>query len=107
MNQNVHIFMEYKVKSGKEQLYEQTMVDIAEAMSEYGVINFRWYQAADQPNLYVELFEIPALSHYHTLKEERGSKNHPVFRKLDETIEGGLEKIHCWAFYEKTSELGY
>ncbi|RSL32550.1 hypothetical protein D7Z54_15470 [Salibacterium salarium] len=101
MSQNVHIFIEYKINPEKEQTYQQLMGDIATAISHYGAEDFQWYQAVDQTSLYVEMFKVPSLSSYHTLKRERGSKNHELFGKLDECVDGGLEKVHCWAFYEK------
>ncbi|MFB4165961.1 hypothetical protein ACE1TI_19715 [Alteribacillus sp. JSM 102045] len=105
MNQKLQIFMEYKIKPEKEQKYNQIMEEIAEALPNYEAENFQWFSAADQQGLYVEMFEVPTLSHYHTLKKWRSSKEHHIFGKLDECVEGGIKKIHCWAFQAKTEQL--
>ncbi len=105
MNKNIYIFMEYKIKTEKRKLYQQLMKETAAALSDYQVESFQWFQAVDQKGLYVEMFHVPALSYYHTLKKERRSKDHPIFGKLEECVEGGLEKINCWAFYAKHEQL--
>ncbi|SDH43282.1 hypothetical protein SAMN05192534_105142 [Alteribacillus persepolensis] len=105
MDDKLQIFMEYKVKPEKESLYREVMAEIAAVLPTYEVSNFQWFSAFDQDGLFVEMFEVPTPSHYHTLKKWRTSKSHQVFSKLDECVKGGTEKIHCWAFQAKTDEL--
>ncbi|SFP56921.1 hypothetical protein [Salibacterium halotolerans] len=105
MQKKVHIFIEYKITAGKEQRYRQVMKEIVEALAAFGASSFQWFEAVDQDRLYVEMFELESLSVYHTVKEARRSKNHPVFNKLDECLEGGLDHLHCWGFESKNDEL--
>ncbi len=51
--------------------------------------------------LYVEMYEVPTSSHYHALKKLRKSSEHTIFSGIIPFIEGGAEKIHCWAFQRK------
>ncbi|MFB5664222.1 hypothetical protein ACE4RR_20785 [Alteribacillus sp. HJP-4] len=101
--------MEYKIKHDKVTAYEEHMKKIAAHLRSLDASNFQWFTAADQPGLYVEMFEVPALSHYHTLKKQRCSKEHELFGKLDDYVDGGMNKVHCWAFHQKqiTSKVDY
>ncbi|WP_158738416.1 hypothetical protein [Alteribacillus sp. YIM 98480] len=105
MDEKLHIFMEYKIIPEQEQNYTRIMKEIAQVLPNYEVEKFQWFSAADQQCLFVEIFEVPTLSHYHTLRKWRCSKSHHIFGKLDDCIEGGVQKIHCWAFQAKTDEL--
>ncbi|MFD2703864.1 hypothetical protein [Salibacterium lacus] len=105
MQKKIHIFIEYKIAAGKEQRYRQLMEETVEALADFGASAFQWFEAVDQNGLYVEMFELESLSVYHTVKEARRSKNHPVFKKLDECLEGGLDNLHCWGFVSKNDEL--
>ncbi|SFM03157.1 hypothetical protein [Salibacterium qingdaonense] len=105
MQKKIHIFIEYKIAAGKEQRYRQLMEETAQALDALGASSFQWLEAVDQDRLYVEMFELESLSVYHTVKEARRSKNHPVFGKLDECLEGGLDHLHCWGFVSKNDEL--
>lgn len=101
MPKTLQIFMEYKVKQHKIKDYEQAMEEIIEALPEYGATEIQWFVADDQPHLYVEMFKVPTQSHYVTLKKMRRSRDHHIFGKIAPFVEGGEEKIHCWAFRMK------
>lgn len=101
MTKPLQIFMEYKVKEAEIEPYEEAMKEIIQVLPEYGASQIEWFVAEDQPHLYVEMFEVPTLSHYHVLKKLRRSEEHSLFRKVVPYIEGGAEKIHCWAFQRK------
>lgn len=101
MLKTLQIFMEYKVKKDKINEYERVMEEIIDALREYGAINVQWFVAYDQPHLYVEMFQLPTHEDYIKLKAMRKSRDHPIFGKLAELVEGHEEKIHCWAFQEK------
>ncbi|WP_026675670.1 hypothetical protein [Alkalihalobacterium bogoriense] len=102
MTESLQIFMEYKVLPQKIKEYEQAMKNILELLPEYEASDIEWYVAADQGALYVEMFTLPTKSHYHVLKKLRQSDEHPVFGQIAPCIDGGSEKIHCWAFYKKS-----
>ncbi|WP_062052158.1 hypothetical protein [Bacillus sp. JCM 19034] len=102
MTKPLQIFMEYKIISHKIKEYEEAMELILETLPQYDVSNIEWFVAEDQPYLYVEMFHVPTVSHYKALKELRQSTDHPVFSSIVPYIEGGVEKIHCWAFQRKS-----
>lgn len=104
MSESVQIFMEYKVKKENISEYELLMKTILTTLRDYEATEIEWFVASDQPHLYVELFKMPTTSHYHALRKLRRDADHHLFGKLIPFVEGGVEKIHCWAFQRK-SEL--
>ncbi|MDT8860979.1 hypothetical protein N0O92_12120 [Alkalihalobacillus sp. MEB130] len=103
MTKRLQIFMEYKIKKELVKEYEEVMKEIMNVLPDYEATNIQWYVADDQPHLYVEMFEVPTPSHYQVLKQLRQSTEHATFSKMVPFIEGGVEKIHCWAFQRKDS----
>ncbi|TSB45194.1 MFS transporter [Alkalicoccobacillus porphyridii] len=101
MKQPIRVFVEYKINDKAKKGYEQLMPSLLNTLSEEGATNIEWFEAADQPLLYVEMFEVSTLSHYRRLKQLRQTKIHPDFQQLDPMIAGGLSKLHCWAFQRK------
>lgn len=101
MTKRLQIFMEYKVKENQIDAYERAMKDVIHTLSDYEAENIQWYVAEDQPFLYVEMYEVPTASHYQVLKKIRRQAEHAVFGKIVPFIDGGAEKIHCWAFQRK------
>ncbi len=101
MSKKLQIFMEYKVKQDSIAEYEKAMKEIIRVLPDYGATNINWFVATEQENLYVEMFEVPTESHYHALKKIRQCSDHFVFSSIDPMINGGCEKIHCWAFQKK------
>jgi hypothetical protein len=98
---SLQIFLEYKVNENRIDEYEALMAELLPALAEYGAEEIDWYEAADQKNLYVEMFRLPTMSHYHVMKKLRCTEEHPLFSKLSNFVEGGVRKIHCWAFVQK------
>ncbi|GAE26384.1 hypothetical protein JCM9140_2440 [Halalkalibacter wakoensis JCM 9140] len=104
MTKPLQIFMEYKVNKNQVHEYEQAMKEIIEVLPEYEATNIQWFVGEeDQPYLYVEMFEVPTISHYEVIKNMRRSAEHSTFGKIVPFIDGGAEKIHCWAFKRKES----
>ncbi|WP_332630958.1 hypothetical protein [Halalkalibacter flavus] len=101
MTKPLQIFMEYKVNKSCISEYEQVMKEIMDVLPDFEATNIQWYVADDQPHLYVEMYEVPTTSHYQILKKLRRSKEHLIFSKMVPLIEGGADKIHCWAFQRK------
>ena len=95
------IFMEYKVRPEAVSAYEGFMKEIATSLQSSDAQGFRWYEAFDQPRLYVEMYEVENEEVYKKMKRARQTANHPIYGKLSEFIDGGVEKIHCWAFVSK------
>lgn len=77
---------------------EQWMDKLLQALPLYDAIETQWFVAEKEPHLYVEMFKLPAQSHYVALKKVRQSKVHPLFEKLVGFVEGGAEKNCCTAF---------
>lgn len=101
---SLQIFIEYKVKETKVKQYEKAIQEVLKKLPEYSAEKIEWFVATDQPHLYVEMFQVPNIAHYQALKKMRKSQDHPVFGQLDEFIEGGLEKLNCWAFQTQPIE---
>jgi hypothetical protein len=98
----ITVFMEYKVNPDTIQAYESVMEFVISELESLGVSRIEWYRAVDQHSLYVECFRVQNKNEYEIIKEKRISSEHPVFSKLQTYIEGGSEKIHCWAFEQMT-----
>lgn len=94
----LQIFIEYKVKEAKVEKYEEVMKEILGKLPQYSAEKIQWFSSTDQPFLYVEMFQVPNVAHYQALKKLRKSHVHPIFSQLDDFIEGGLERLNCWAF---------
>ncbi len=95
---SLQIFIEYKVKEDEVSKYEAFMKEVLKKLSDFSAEKIEWFVATDQPFLYVEMFQVPTLAHYQALKKMRKSTEHAIFGQLDQFIEGGLEKLNCWAF---------
>lgn len=98
MTEKLQIFIEYKINENVIREYEEKMGIILATLPEYEASEIEWFAAADQPHLYVEMFKVPTKAHYIALKKYRQSNEHPVFGSIIPYIEGGSEKLHCWAF---------
>ncbi|WP_209124072.1 hypothetical protein [Alkalihalobacillus sp. BA299] len=98
MTQSLQIFMEYKIKQENINEYEQVMEHIIAELPNFEASNMQWFVATDQPHLYVEMFKVPTEAHYVVLKKLRQDEEHYLFSKIHSMVEGGKEKIHCWAF---------
>ncbi|MDG5786240.1 hypothetical protein QA612_01970 [Evansella sp. AB-P1] len=101
MNQGLQIFLEYKIKPEFVNEYEKHMNEILVELEQYSATEVDWYEAADQKHLYVEMFKLPTMAHYHAIKEMRQNSNHAVFGRLDQYVDGGIKKVHCWAFVQR------
>ncbi|GAE31136.1 hypothetical protein [Alkalihalobacillus hemicellulosilyticus] len=87
MTKPLQIFMEYKIIPQKIKEYEAAMEMVLTTLPNYDVSEIEWFVAEDQPYLYVEMFEVPTVSHYQALKKLRQSTEHPVFSSIVPFIE--------------------
>lgn len=101
MNHKLTVFIEYKIKSDIIEPYEAHMENVIKELKKDGAITVSWMKAIDQDFLYVESFDVVDEAAYLDFKELRLSGNHPVYGQLDSMINGGLPKLHCWAFQKK------
>ncbi|MCD8503222.1 MAG: hypothetical protein LRY71_18180 [Bacillaceae bacterium] len=98
MTHTLQFFIEYKVNPNSVKEYECIMEQIVERLPEYGAEKIEWFISQDEPYVFMEKFTVPTLAYYHALKKYRKSKDHQLFGQLDPYVEGGLEKLKCWAF---------
>lgn len=101
MNNKLTVFIEYKIKSDTIEPYEAHMENVIKELKKDGAYTVSWMKAIDQDLLYVESFDVADEAAYQYIKESRLSGDHPVYGKLDNMINGGLPKLHCWAFQKK------
>ncbi len=89
----ITIFMEYRILPEKREQYLQLMEGIPQEVARRGGAFYRFYEGMDQPNLFVETFEVHSKEDYTACKEWRTSDE-----RLASCVVGGAEKIHVWAF---------
>lgn len=89
----ITIFMEYRIKPEKREQYLEYMEQMPEDIERMGAHEYRFYEGVDQPNLFVETFEVHSKDNYIACKEKRTSDE-----RLASYVLGGAEKIHLWAF---------
>ncbi|WP_245723182.1 MFS transporter [Natribacillus halophilus] len=104
MAERMQVFMEYKILAGNERAYEAWMKQVPKELVRYGARDFSWFEAWDQPGLYVELFTVPSLETYEQIKDLRRTKDHPVFGDLAKWMHKPLEEVNCWAFRDRTEK---
>lgn len=98
MTHSLQILIQYKVSENSVKEYEYLMEEMLGKLPEYGASNIEWFISHDEPFVFVEKFKLPTIAYYHALKKCRKSKEHHLFGQLEQFIEGGLEKLNCWAF---------
>ncbi|QQK79461.1 MFS transporter [Salicibibacter cibi] len=103
--QSIQVFMEYKIVEGKESVYQAWMKEMANELTEMGAENFCWFEALEQPGLYVELFTVPSVEMYESIKNLRRSGEHPRFGELANWVHKPLEQINCWAFRDRSATI--
>ncbi|MFC7373627.1 hypothetical protein ACFQPF_18440 [Fictibacillus iocasae] len=104
MKDEITVFMEYKINAEYVQVYSSLIKHIKKKLQSMGASNFHSYKAADQDSLYVEFFQVKDYSLYNKIKEARLHPAEMVFSDLHEMVEGGIRKIHCWAFIKQELE---
>ncbi|WP_100371817.1 MFS transporter [Bacillus sp. FJAT-45037] len=104
MTSAIDVFIEYRIHEKFVNQYEETMLKLEQALTQVGAYNFKWYIARDQPHLYVEMFKVSEYSQYELIKKMRQDQTAPINEDLHEYIDGGAEKVNCWAFLERTNK---
>lgn len=97
MNQHLQIFIEYKVREEDVLSYEREMNNIISILPQFGAKDIQWFTETSSVYRYVEMYEVPTHSHHYALKKLRLSKEHAVFSKIQEYIDGGFDSIEYWA----------
>ncbi|QQK75572.1 MFS transporter [Salicibibacter cibarius] len=105
--QSIQVFMEYKIAEGKESAYQAWIKGVANELTAMGAENFRWFEALEQPGLFVELFTVPSVEIYERIKDLRRSREHPRFGELANWVHKPLEQINCWAFRDRSATIEY
>ncbi|MBO8173377.1 MAG: MFS transporter [Bacillaceae bacterium] len=89
----IRVFVEYKIKQEKRQEYLGLIAQMKRELAKQGARHFELYEGTDQPDLFVEMFDVDTEAAYRQIKQSREA--HPV---LDHCVEGGKNKINIWAF---------
>lgn len=90
------IFVEYRIEQEKREQYLRHMSGIGAEVGQRGGIGYRLLEGVEQPNTFVEVFEVADLHTYQAIRSWRLSDE-----KLPAFISGGAAKLHMWAFAAK------
>ncbi len=85
-------FVEYKIEPWHRESFLIFTADIKKQFPEVLI-----YEGADQPNLFVEVWNCQTKSAAEQIKEERLSGRSP-WAVLTDWIVGGRAKLHVWTF---------
>lgn len=100
--ENIQVFVEYKVIKEKKEEYFRKIEDLALVLEKIGAKDFKVFEGVDQDHLFVEMFQVPAMSSYQKLKRKRCEEEAEpgvFWQSINDCVEGGKEKIHMWAFH--------
>lgn len=103
--QQIQVFMEYKIVEKNKDTYEAWMAQLPRYLSGLGVENFQWFEAVDQPGLYVELFSVPSMETFEQIQSLRRTIDHPLFGQLAQWMHKPLEQVNCWAFHDRSKRI--
>ena len=95
MDQNIKVFIEYKILEDKMSDYKKLIPRIKEIYVEK---QFNAYEGVDQPGLFVEEFFVSSMHEYTEIKNSRLDGSNSLWNDLAECIAGGTKKMHIWAF---------
>lgn len=87
------IFIEYKIREEKRADYLRQIAQMPHRLQKWDVRQYRCYEGADQPNLFVETFEVESAETYHQIKAWRLADG-----DFCHCVAGGAAKVHVWAF---------
>lgn len=99
--ENIQVFVEYKVIEEKKDEYLRKIRDLELVMNKIGAKDFQVFEGADQPHLFVEMFQVAKMESYYKLKRKRcqeEAEEGVFWQAINNCVEGGKEKIHMWAF---------
>lgn len=87
------IFIEYKVEEHRRAHFLTQLSVESQKTEALGASNYRCYEGLDQPNLFVETFDVETTEQYLLIKAGRLED-----QSFCENIAGGSSKVHVWAF---------
>ncbi|MGE5702139.1 MAG: hypothetical protein ACM32O_06395 [Clostridia bacterium] len=87
------IFVEYKIDPDQREQYDRHIRSIPKEVEKRGGIGYRLLEGVEQPNTFVEAFEVEELSTYESIRSWRLSDE-----VLVQLVIGGAAKLHMWAF---------
>lgn len=97
----IKVFTEYKVKRDLREEFLSLHGELREYhQREWKVKDFHLFEGTDQPDLFVEEFHVQHFDLYEQIKAERRSEKSDLWKKMHQCIEGGVQKVHIWAFQE-------
>ncbi|CAM3276830.1 MULTISPECIES: hypothetical protein [Brevibacillus] len=87
------VFIEYKLVPEKRKQALALIAEIEARMTEQGASQFRCFEGYDQPDLFVETFDVDHVEQYEQIKQDRLSDE-----AFCDCIAGGSSKLNIWAF---------
>lgn len=92
------VFVEYKVLPQRRNEFLSLLSSLEQQLQTMQATEVKFYEGADQPGLFVEEFHVPDHETYEHIKMLRKEGPIDIFAELAQCIEGGVEKLHIWAF---------
>lgn len=89
----ITVFIEYQIEPDQRTAFLRQQTIWKNQLQELGGQNFRFYEGVDQPDLFVEEFEVAAMDDYAICKAQRIAKE-----EFTQCVKGGAAKVHIWAF---------
>jgi len=86
------VFVEYRVAEEHRHAYMRLM---EEAKRRGG---FEFYEGAEQPGLFVEIWPDMSAAAYEEMKRERLGEPSGLWGDVQQMIVGGTDKTHIWRF---------
>jgi hypothetical protein len=96
----ITVFIEYKLADGKRNDYLDKIAAIKRETEARGGQGYRWYEGVEQPDLFVETFDVESMAQYEEIKAWRLADS-----SFAEHIAGGAAKLHIWAFRPLAAEV--
>ncbi|WP_139492289.1 MFS transporter [Brevibacillus dissolubilis] len=89
----ITVFSEYKINEEMRKRFLTYMQTMEGKIAERGGKEYRFLEGMDQPNLFVEMFQVDSHEQYQAIKAWRQEDD-----ELAGAVAGGKAKIHIWAF---------
>ncbi|MGC5325829.1 MFS transporter [Brevibacillus sp. SYSU BS000544] len=96
----ITIFVEYKIDEMNREIFLSQQSEWKQNAIRHGGKNYSLLEGVDQPNLFVETFEVSHLQEYQSFKADRKS-----WEDFTSLVAGGSEKAHVWAFSSVNSDV--
>ncbi|WP_163100642.1 hypothetical protein [Peribacillus alkalitolerans] len=90
MNKQIRIYVEYKIEESAIPQYHMLIDQIVNTLERFDAKSIECCKTEDR---YMEIFTVPTESHFHAIKKIHKNKNHSIFGKLHQIVNGGADRI--------------